>query len=95
MATSNPAPNATSSQSAGASAEPPAPIIVDLGKKDRKQVRKLRKGKPGRLMNRVEEAIEHLRENGAISEGVQPIVVIVKQRERRRGGRLAKAWGLG
>jgi hypothetical protein len=78
-----------------AEASSPEPIIVDLGKKNRKQVRKLRKGKPGRLMDRVEDTIEHLRENGALAAGVQPIVVVVKQKTRRRGKRWTKAWGLG
>lgn len=71
------------------------PIIIDMGKKSRKQVRKLRKGKPGRLMNRVEEALEHLRENGAIDANAQAIVLVVKERTRRRGRKLAKMWGLG
>lgn len=71
------------------------PIILDMGKKTRKQVRKLRKGKPGRLMNRVEEAVEHLRENGAIGKDVQPIVIVVKEKKRNRGRRITKMWGLG
>lgn len=72
------------------------PIILDLGKKNRRQVRKLKKGKPGRLMNRVEDAIEHLRENGAITETTQAVVIVIRQRAKRRGNRrLTKAWGLG
>ena len=35
----------------------------------------LRKGKPGRLLDRVEETVEHLRENGALAANAQPIVV--------------------
>jgi len=73
----------------------PAPIIVDLGKKSRKQVRKLRKGRPGKLLERVEESIEHLRQNGALAANAQPIVIVVKERSKRRGKRIAKAWGLG
>lgn len=73
----------------------PEPIILDMGKKKSKQVRKLRKGKPGRLMNRVEEAVEHLRENGALGNDAQPVVIIVKEKKRRRGGRFTKMWGLG
>lgn len=71
------------------------PIVLDLGKKNRKQVRKLKRGKPGRLMDRVEEAIEHLRESGAMSESAQPVVIVVRQKPKRRGGRITKAWGLG
>ena len=72
-----------------------APIIIDLGKKSRKQIRKLRKGKPGRLLETIEEAIAHLRETETLAPDVQPIVVVVKERARRPGNRIAKAWGLG
>lgn len=71
------------------------PIVIDMGKKNRKQVRKLAKGKPGRLMDRVEEAIEHLRENGSMEADAQPIIIVVRQRPKRKGGRIAKVWGLG
>lgn len=72
-----------------------APIIVDMGKKDRKQIRKLTKGKPGRLMRRLEETLDHLRENGALADGVQPVVIVIRQKPRKRGKRFAKVWGLG
>ncbi len=71
------------------------PIVVDMGKKSRKQIRKLRKGRPGRLLDRVEDTIEHLRENGAIDDNVQPIVIVVKERARNKGKRFSKMWGLG
>jgi len=80
------------SESTAASKEP---IIVDMGKKSRKAIRKLRKGKAGSLMDRVEETLAHLRENGAFSGGVQPVVFVVKQRTKRRGRHIAKMWGLG
>lgn len=91
-----PAPQKSQPAKAKAQAEPsPEPIIIDMGKRSRKQVRKLSKGKPGRLMDRVQDALAHLQENGALTGDVQPIVIIVKQRQRRRGGRIAKMWGLG
>ncbi len=74
------------------------PIIISMGKKTRKQVRKLTKGKPGRLMERVEEAIEHLREEGAMAPDAQPIVIVIRQRPKRNNRRMAKAskvFGLG
>lgn len=71
-------------------------IIIDLGKKSRKQVRRLQKGRPGRLMNRIEEAMAHLRDNGALAADVQPIVVVVKERVGGGGSRrVAKMWGMG
>jgi hypothetical protein len=79
-----------------ASASPPEPIIIDLGKRSRKQVRKLRRGKQGGLASRIEDAMEHLQDNGAIAAGTQPIVVVVKEKSRtsKGGKRIAKMWGL-
>jgi hypothetical protein len=73
------------------------PVIIDLGKKNRKQVRKLRKGKPGRLMRRVEETIEQLRTSEEFGSTVRPIIIVVRQKARRsrKGRRAAKMWGLG
>lgn len=93
--TTRPTNQAAKPQGQNANAGSPEAIIVDLGKRTRKQVRKLRKGKPGRLMNRLEETMEHLRESGALAANVQPIVVIVKERTRRGGKGIAKMWGLG
>lgn len=58
--------------------------IVDMGKKSRKAVRDLRRGK-GRLMDDVEDTIEELRDAGAIPEGSHPVVLIV-ERQPERGG---------
>ncbi|AKT38851.1 hypothetical protein [Chondromyces crocatus] len=71
------------------------PIIVDLGKKSRKQVRSLSKGKPCRLLRRVEETVEQLRTSGEIGDNVRPLIVVVRQRPRKKGRRAAKLWGLG
>lgn len=61
-----------------------SPIIVDMGEKKRKDIRRLRKGKDGKLMHRLEETIEHLKESGAIRSTVQPIVIVVQERRRTR-----------
>jgi len=80
----------------GSEAAGQEPVIIDLGKKNRKQVRKLRRGKPCRLMRRVEETIEHLREGGELAEDVRPVIIVVRERSRSKGGRrVAKMWGLG
>lgn len=86
---------APASKAAAEANEGNEPIILDMGKKPRKQVRKLIKGKPGRLMNRVEEAMDHLREQGALATGAQAVVIVIRQRPKRRGRRITKAWGLG
>ena len=60
------------------------PIIIDLGKKKRKRVKRLRKGR-GRLVDNVYDAVDRLRERGEIAADAQPVIVIVRQ--KRRGGR--------
>lgn len=59
------------------------PIIVDLGKHKRKRVRRLRKGR-GRLAGRVMDALDDLYAEGAVEGEAQPVVVIVRQKRRRR-----------
>ena len=59
------------------------PIIIDLGKYRRKRVRRLRKGR-GRLAGRVMDAVDDLCAEGAIEGDVQPVIVIVRQKRRRR-----------
>ncbi len=94
--TTGAATSAKATKKDAGSAASPEPIVIDLGKKSRKQVRKLRKGEAGRLMDRVEEAIEHLRDNNAVAASAQPIVIVIKEKQkRRRGKRLLKPWGLG
>lgn len=68
-------------------------IVIDFGKKDRKQVRKLRKGKSGRLMKCIKESIEHLRENGAMAEDTQAVVIVIRERQKRRKGSAARLLG--
>ena len=56
-------------------------VVIDLGKKKRKKVRQLRKGK-GPLLGEVDEAIAELRADGTINEGVEPVIVVVRQKEK-------------
>jgi hypothetical protein len=55
-------------------------IVVDLGSKSRKQVKQLRKGK-GKLMDKVHECISELKASGTITGVVQPVVIVVKEKE--------------
>jgi hypothetical protein len=59
-------------------------VIVDLGRKSRRDVRDLRKGR-GPLIDDVEDSVEELKEAGALSAG-QTVVVIVEKRLFGRGG---------
>jgi Family of unknown function (DUF6200) len=58
-------------------------IILDLGRASKKRVDQLRKGR-GKLMARVDEALEDLRSAGTVGEAAQPVVLIVKQRSKLR-----------
>lgn len=95
MATTTEPAVAHAAKSDTAKSAPAEPIVIKLGKKNRKQVRKLRRGKPGRLLDRVEDAIAHLRENGDMAAQTQPVVIVIRERPKRRGRRIAKVWGLG
>lgn len=52
--------------------------VIDLGEHSRRRVRRLRRGE-GRLMERVEDAVAALQENGVLSENAQTVVVVVRQ----------------
>jgi hypothetical protein len=65
------------------SAEAPRPVVVDLGTKKRKQIKKLRKG-TGPLMDDLQELLEKLRAAGHLAAGATPVVMVVKQKPRRR-----------
>ena len=69
----------------GVNAMTAPPVIIDLGKKRRKQVKDLRKGKEGRLMRNVNEAIQALVEQGTVSTDAQPIIVVIRERRRKSG----------
>ena len=53
-------------------------VVVDLGKKKRKQVKKLRRGE-GPLMDKVQEVVAALREDGTSNPG-DTVVVVVERR---------------
>jgi hypothetical protein len=94
MATETTANNAN--KTAPAATEAPAmrePIIIDLGKKKRRQVRKLAKGRDCSLMDRIREAIEEGIAAKAIPANAQPVIVVVKAKKKKR--KLGKMWGLG
>src|SRR5262249_40442307 len=65
-----------------------APLVVDLGRKKDKQIKKLRKG-DGRLMDDVFELLERLRTGGQLGASAPPVVLVVKQKPRRPRGPFA------
>lgn len=54
-------------------------FIVDLGRQARKRIRRLRRGQ-GPLMRKVDNAVEALREDGAIPEDAAIVVVVVREK---------------
>lgn len=58
-----------------------APVIVDLGKKKRGDVKALRRGE-GQLMDDVKDAISELSATGAVANGSQPVIVVVERKPK-------------
>ena len=59
-------------------------LLVDLGKKKRKQVRRLRKGR-GKLTSKVNDLIADMTASGEISADSDTVIVVV---EKKRSNRL-------
>jgi Family of unknown function (DUF6200) len=58
-----------------------APIVIDLGRKRRKQIKQLRRGERGKLMDRIEDVLAQLKTEGVVSGKIQPVIVVVRERE--------------
>ena len=54
-------------------------FIVDLGRQTRRRIRQLRRGRGG-LMNKVDNAVEALQEDGAIPADAAVVVVVVREK---------------
>ena len=65
-------------------------IVVDLGKKKRKSVKRLRKGE-GKLMDKVQEVVATMREDGSSAPG-DTIVVVVERKMDFRSMRSPFKW---
>ena len=60
-----------------------SPLIVDLGRRKKSAIKKLRRGE-GTLVREVNDCIGELKSSGAISSMAQPVVILV--REKRKPG---------
>lgn len=58
-------------------------VVLDLGSRRSREIRRLRRGR-GRLMRRVSDTIEQLKQNDEIDASSQIVVVVVKQKRRSR-----------
>jgi len=59
-----------------------SPLVVDLGKRKRKQVRALRRGE-GPLMDDVLQTIDQLKASGTVNGDVLPVIVVIRQKPNR------------
>lgn len=79
----------TETAAKGAAAKKPeeeiAPVVIDLGRKSRKNVRRLRRGR-GKLLDDVMESVQELREGGEIGKDAQPVIIVVRQKKRKAKG---------
>ncbi len=66
-----------------AEADEPSPVVVDLGKKKKKAIKRLRRGE-GRLVADVARVIDELKSAGTVGASAQPIIVVVKEKASRR-----------
>ena len=73
---------AASEQQDNNETEANAPILVDLGKKPKKKVNKLRKGR-GPLMDVIDETLAELKSHNKLEDGAQPIVIVVREKKKR------------
>jgi hypothetical protein len=68
-------------------AEVMAPIVVSIGKKSKKQIKRLKRGK-GRAMNEVMDVVAQVQANlgaQAADKIVVPVVVVYRSKPRRMG----------
>ncbi len=60
----------------------PLPVIVDLGKHARKDVKRLREGR-GKLLAEIATCLDELKSEGKLPDGAHPVVVIVREKRRK------------
>ena len=56
-------------------------VVIDIGKRKRKQIRKLRKG-DGPLVEQIDQTIAQLKSEGTLDANAQTVVVVVRQKPR-------------
>lgn len=81
-------PQSATAQDTNKATEESSPILISLGKKKRKNIKKLRKGR-GPLMETIEETMAELKSHNKIQADAQPVVIVVREKRRRR----LRGWG--
>jgi hypothetical protein len=57
----------------------PEPVIIELGERSAKQIKKLRRGRGG-IRRTVDGVLGNLRETGQVAKDAQVVIVVVKAR---------------
>ena len=70
------------SDAKSADASQPRTFVVDLGKKKRDQVKKLRKGK-GKLVGRIESLVADMKESGEVNANADTLIIVVERKGRK------------
>lgn len=65
------------------SSEENVPVVIDLGKRKRRRVKDLIKGKPGKLMDEVSDCLEELKNNNVLSGDAQPVIFVVREKKKK------------
>jgi hypothetical protein len=60
-----------------------APVMIDLGKHRRKDIKALRSGKREKLFESVEQAVAALKSDGALEANTQTVIVLVRERSKK------------
>jgi len=63
--------------------EPEGPVIVDLGQRNRLLVKQLCQGE-GPMVVELNGCLEELKASGAISATAQPVVLLIREKAKRR-----------
>ncbi len=76
-------PETAAADKKNAAPPPPPPAkgnltVIDLGEHSRKRIKKLRRGE-GRLMEKIEDTLGDLEEQGVIEASAQTVVIIVRE----------------
>ena len=71
----------TAAPASSSAADKSRMLVIDIGKRKRKQVKRLRKGE-GPLADEVEQTVEQLKSEGVLDSNAQTVVVVVQQKPK-------------
>ena len=66
-------------------------VVVDMGKRSRKKVKKLRRGR-GPLLEEVNDAISELQAEGKLNADAAPVIVVVRGKKKNSLRSLTRRW---